>query len=236
MAEMNEAIERVVAGLEKKNRRMNEREKNVVAHHESGHALMAEVLPTTDRVHKVSIIPRGLGSLGYTMQVPLEDRYLMQRQELYDKICVLMGGRAAEQVIFGEISTGASDDLERATDLARRMVIQYGMGEALGPQAYAAAEGAKFLPTGMSMPSERLYSERTAERVDEEVASLLRSCMERTHVVISHNKRYLEQLAHVLLTEEILEGGRLREILEGASIPPEAAQPLIDNSAGTSVH
>src|SRR5215468_923057 len=116
-SELTEAIERVMAGLEKKNRRMNEREKKIVAHHESGHALLAEILPTTDRVHKVSMIPRGLGALGYTMQLPLEDRYLMTRQELYDKITVLMGGRAAEHCIFSEISTGASDDLQRATDL-----------------------------------------------------------------------------------------------------------------------
>jgi cell division protease FtsH len=234
MSEMNEAIERVVAGLEKKNRRMNEREKNVVSHHESGHALLAEVLPTTDRVHKVSIIPRGLGALGYTMQLPLEDRYLMQRQELLDKICVLLGGRAAEVVIFGEISTGASDDLERATDLARRMCIQYGMSETLGPQAYSAGEQAKFLPTGMSAGSERLYSERTAEKIDAEVSELLHRCMERTIAIVRHNKKALERLAHILLNEEIMEGDRLRTILEGASIPAEALPPSVH--AAASVH
>src|SRR5439155_3457998 len=121
MAELNEAVERVVAGLEKKNRRMNEREKDIVSHHEAGHALLAEVLPTTDRVHKVSIIPRGLGALGYTMQLPIEERFIVQRAELLDKITVLFGGRAAERIMFGEISTGAADDLERATELARRM-------------------------------------------------------------------------------------------------------------------
>src|SRR5262245_10351682 len=130
-----------MAGLEKNNRRMNPREKDIVSHHESGHALLAEILPTTDRVHKVSMIPRGLGALGYTMQLPLEDRYLMTRTELLDKITVLMGGRAAERVVFGEISTGASDDLQRATDLARRMVMQFGMSTILGPQAVAHLDG-----------------------------------------------------------------------------------------------
>src|SRR5215813_13340006 len=126
-----------MSGLQKKNRVLSEREKHIVAHHEGGHALLAEVLPTTDRVHKVSIIPRGMGALGYTMQLPLEERYIVQRPELYDKITVLFGGRAAEQLIFGELSTGAGDDLERATDMAGRIIVQYGIREQLGPQAYA---------------------------------------------------------------------------------------------------
>jgi cell division protease FtsH len=224
MSELSEAIERVMAGLEKKNRRMNEREKQIVAHHESGHALLAEVLPSTDRVHKVSIIPRGLGALGYTMQVPLEDRYIVQRDQLVDKITVLMGGRAAEQVIYGEISTGAADDLERATDLARRMVVQFGMSETLGPQAYARSnQESKFLP-GVVMEGQRVYSERTAESVDAEVTELLRRIYDRAVEVISHNRRHLDSLAAALLTEEVIEGDRLRIILTGAGLP-EAAQP-----------
>ena len=164
-SELNEAIERGVAGLEKKNRLMNSREKEIVAHHESGHALLAEILPTTDRVHKVSMIPRGLGALGYTMQLPLEDRYLMTRPELLDKITVLMGGRAAEKVVFNEVSTGATDDLQRATDLARRMVSQFGMSAVLGPQSVDhLGDGAsqRFLQAPQLL-GERGYSERTQQ-------------------------------------------------------------------------
>src|SRR5262249_45519111 len=158
-----------IAGLEKKNRLLNAREKEIVAHHESGHALLAEILPTTDRVHKVSMIPRGLGALGYTMQLPLEDRYLMTRPELLDKITVLMGGRAAEKVIFNEVSTGATDDLQRATDLARRMVSQFGMSTILGPQSVEHLSGGaetRFLP-GLPILAERGYSERTQQLIDQ---------------------------------------------------------------------
>jgi len=233
MAELSEAIERVVAGLEKKTRRLNEREKRIVAHHESGHALLAEVLPTTDRVHKVSIIPRGVSALGYTMQLPLEDRYLMQRPELYDRITVLMGGRAAEQIVYREISTGGQDDLERATDLARRMVVQYGMSEELGPQSYGGSfRESRFLP-GVMMPTERLYSEHTARIVDGEVLIVLQACLERAISVIGHNREPLEKLADALLTDEVLEGDRLRELLRGAQVPEEARA---EEGEGTEVH
>ena len=223
MEELSEAVERVMAGLKKKNRLMNEREKHIVAHHESGHALLAEVLPTTDRVHKVSIIPRGMGALGYTMQLPLEERYIVQRRELYDKITVLFGGRAAEQLVFGEISTGAADDLERATELARRMVMSYGMGDALGPQAYGRSrEESRFLPGVVVESRERVISEQTAELVDSEVTQLLRTLYERALEVIRANRHYLDDLAAALLAEEVIDGERLRVILDGASMPPTA--------------
>jgi cell division protease FtsH len=222
MAELSEAVERVVAGLEKKTRRMSDREKQVVAHHESGHALLAEVLPTTDRVHKVSIIPRGLGALGYTMQLPLEERYIVQKGELLDKITVWFGGRAAEQVMYGSISTGAHDDLERATEMARRMIIQYGMGDTLGPQAYPPDQReSRYLP-GVVVPGERAYSERTAEAVDEEVRGLLSRLYDRAVEIIRFNKAHLEALAHELLETEVLDGDRLRTILEGAALPAGA--------------
>jgi cell division protease FtsH len=220
MEELSEAVERVMAGLKKKNRLMNEREKHIVAHHESGHALLAEVLPTTDRVHKVSIIPRGLGALGYTMQLPLEERYIVQRQELFDKITVLFGGRAAEQLVFGEISTGASDDLERATELARRIVMSYGMGEALGPQAYGRSrEESRFLPGVVVESRERVISEQTAEAVDQEVTGLLRKLYERAVDIIAANRRYLDDLAAALLHNEVIDGDQLRVILRGATLP-----------------
>ncbi len=224
MADLNEAVERVVAGLEKKNRRMNEREKEIVAHHEAGHALLAEVLPTTDRVHKVSMIPRGLGALGFTMQVPLEDRYLMSRTELIDKITVLMGGRAAELLVFGDFSTGARDDLERATDLARRMVTEFGMSEALGARSLSS-EGARtgaLLP-GFPLPTERPWSERTQQTVDSEISSLLARCFDRARAALEENRDHLVALAARLREKEVLEGPELREVLQGAHAPGEEA-------------
>jgi cell division protease FtsH len=222
-AELNEAIERTIAGLEKKSRVLNLREKEIVAHHESGHALLAEILPTTDRVHKVSMIPRGMGALGYTMQLPLEDRYLMTRPELLDKLTVLMGGRAAERVIFGEVSTGASDDLQRATDLARRMVGQFGMSALLGPQALSHLDGStesRFLP-GVAMVGERGYSERTQQVIDSEVGEVLRRSHDRAVALLEHNRAQLLELAARLREKEVLEGEELRVVLEGAHLPPE---------------
>jgi cell division protease FtsH len=224
--ELNEAIERGIAGLEKKNRVLNAREKEIVAHHESGHALLAEILPTTDRVHKVSMIPRGMGALGYTMQLPLEDRYLMTRQELVDKITVLMGGRAAEQIVFGEISTGATDDLERATDLARRMVAQYGMSQVLGPQSLerlSGAQEARFLP-GVTFGVEKGYSERTQQLVDGEVAALCGQAFDRACALLEHNRPQLLDLAAHLREKEVLEGEELRVVLHDARLPDAPAQ------------
>jgi cell division protease FtsH len=225
--EINEAIERTLAGLEKKNRALNPREKEIVAHHESGHALLAEILPTTDRVHKVSMIPRGLGALGYTMQLPLEDRYLMTRPELLDKLTVLMGGRAAEKVVFREVSTGATDDLDRATDLARRMVTQFGMSGALGPQSLARLGGlqeSRFLP-GVTLPGEKAYSERTQQLIDAEMGELLRRAYERAVALLEHNRTQLLELAARLRDKEVLEGDELRTVLEHAHLPPELGGP-----------
>jgi cell division protease FtsH len=226
-AELNEAIERNIAGLEKKNRMMNAREKEIVAHHESGHALLAEILPTTDRVHKVSMIPRGYGALGYTMQVPLEDRYLMTRPELLDKITVLMGGRAAEKVVFNEVSTGATDDLERATDLARRMVAQFGMSAVLGPQAVSHLGGPgepRFLGAATAMV-ERGHSERTQQLIDQEVSELLRRAFERAVALLEHNRSQLLALAAKLRENEVIEGDELRLALEGADAPRDLQSP-----------
>jgi cell division protease FtsH len=216
-AELNEAIERSIAGLEKKNRMLNAREKEIVAHHESGHALLAEILPTTDRVHKVSMIPRGMGALGYTMQLPLEDRYLMTRPELLDKITVLMGGRAAEKVVFNETSTGATDDLERSTDLARRMIAQFGMSGVLGPQSLAHLSGGE----GRFLGNERLYSERTQQIIDQEAGELLRRAFDRAVALLEHNRSQLLALAAKLREKEVIEGDELRATLEGAEAPPQ---------------
>jgi len=170
MNDFNVAIERIVAGLEKKNRLLNPREREIVAHHEMGHALVAAALPGTDAVHKISIIPRGIGALGYTIQRPTEDRYLMTREELDNKMAVLLGGRAAEHLVFGHLSTGAADDLAKATDIARSMVTRFGMGTALGPVTYQT-EPSSFL--GQAFGSQRLYGEETAREIDVAVRVLL---------------------------------------------------------------
>lgn len=203
MDDFNNAIERIVAGLEKRNRLLNPIERRVVAFHELGHTMVALALPGTDEVHKVSIIPRGIGALGYTIQRPTEDRFLMNRAELKNKMAVLLGGRAAEQVVFEEISTGASDDLARATDIARAMVLRYGMSDALGNVAYER-EQSDFLQAGMSMPQSRSYSEETANKVDSAVRTLVDQALERAVKILQTNRLLLDQTAEELLKTETL--------------------------------
>src|SRR4029077_16728255 len=170
MADFMEAIERVVAGLEKKTRRMNEKEKEIVAYHESGHADVSTLCRYSEPVTKISIIPRGLAALGYTLQLPLEDRYLMSREELLDKMAGLMGGRAAEEIVVGTVSTGASNDFKQATEIARLMVTEYGMSEAIGPISLAERGRSPFLqgPAGLGGLglTDKVYSERTQRRID----------------------------------------------------------------------
>ncbi len=202
-ADFEEAIERVVAGLEKKSRRINEREKEIVAFHEAGHALVNWMLPNADRVTKVSIIPRGLGALGYTMQLPLEDRYLLTLSELRDRMSGLLGGRAAEEEVFGEPSTGASNDLQQATTLARLMVRDYGMSATLGPVSLGEDRGPGFL--GLKVPEFRSYSDQTALEVDREVQSLVTEARERARQIVQHDRRKLEALAARLLSVEVVE-------------------------------
>jgi cell division protease FtsH len=201
--EFEEAIERVVAGLEKKSRRINEREKEIVAFHESGHALVSWLLPFADRVSKVSIIPRGLGALGYTLQLPLEDRYLLTQSELRDRMAGLMGGRVAEQEIFGEPSTGASNDLQQATAVARMMVRDYGMSATLGPVALGEERGPSFL--GLKGFEARSYSEQTAREVDREVQALVLEAQARAREIILGHREKLDMMAARLLTAEVVE-------------------------------
>ncbi len=202
-AEFEEAVERVVAGLEKKSRRINEREKEIVAFHEAGHALVNWMLPCADRVTKVSIIPRGLGALGYTMQLPIEDRYLLTLSELRDRMAGLLGGRVAELEIFGEPSTGASNDLQQATGLARMMVRDYGMSRAVGPVSLAEDRGPTFL--GIRTPEARGYSEQTALEVDREVQALVVEAQDRARDLVRHHRDKLEALAARLLAVEVVE-------------------------------
>jgi cell division protease FtsH len=202
-AEFDEAVERVVAGLEKKSRRINEREKEIVAFHESGHALVSWMLAHADRVTKVSIIPRGLGALGYTLQLPIEDRYLLTRSELRDRMAGLLGGRAAEEEVFGEPSTGASNDLQQATGLARMMVRDYGMSTALGPVSLGDQAGPNFL--GIKGMEQRVYSEQTALEVDREVRALVLEAQERARDLVRRHRDKLDAAAARLLTTEVLE-------------------------------
>lgn len=203
MDDFNNAIERIVAGLEKRNRLLNPNERRVVAFHELGHAMVALALPGTDEVHKVSIIPRGVGALGYTIQRPTEDRFLMTRVELQNKMAVLLGGRAAEQVVFNEVSTGASDDLVRATDIARAMVLRYGMSEALGNVAYDREQSA-FLQSNIPMPQSRNYSEETANKIDIAVRIFVDQALERAVSILQTNRALLDQTAEALLKNETL--------------------------------
>ncbi|MBN9123955.1 MAG: cell division protein FtsH [Nitrosospira sp. 56-18] len=224
MEDFNNAIERIIAGLEKRNRLLNPKERRVVAFHELGHAMVALALPGTDEVHKVSIIPRGVGALGYTIQRPTEDRFLMTRAELENRMAVLLGGRAAEGVVFHEISTGATDDLARATDLARAMVLRYGMSEALGNVAYDR-ERSPYLQTGIPMPQNRDYSEATAQAVDAAVRSLVNRALERASRILEHNRALLDRSAEELLKTETLNQPQLETLKREIAAPPELASP-----------
>ncbi len=203
MSDFNNAVERIVAGLEKRNRLLNPLERRVVAYHELGHAMVALALPGTDTVHKVSIIPHGVGALGYTIQRPTEDRYLMTRAELEHKMAGLLGGRAAEQLVFDEISTGAADDLARATDIARAMVLRYGMSEALGNVAYDR-DRSPFLQANFPVPQERSYSEDTAHAVDAAVRRFVDQAFEQATTILRKNRALLDRTAAALLETETL--------------------------------
>lgn len=212
MTDFEEAINRILTGLEKKRRVMNPHEQEFVAYHESGHALVAESLPHADHVHRISIIPRGIAALGYTLQLPTQDRYLITRSELLDRLAVLLGGRTAEELVFQEISTGAHDDLTKATDMARNMVMAYGMSEQLGPITYGQGQRPMFLEPGMpTLRSE--ISEETAREIDCEVRKLITGAHERAREILQARRGILDILAHRLLEKETVEGDELRAII-----------------------
>lgn len=232
MDDFEAAIDRAVAGLENKNRVMNAKEKETVAYHEAGHTLIAELRPTTDKVTKVSIIPRGIAALGFTQQLPTEDRYLMKQGELLDRLDVLLGGRVAERLVFSEISTGAQNDLQRATDLVRHMVTQYGMSDALGA---AVLEVRPAGYTGdIGLPSLREYSEDTARRIDAEVQRLLEESEARVHTTLSAKRKELEALAQMLLRQETVERAGLIGILEGQQRSPEEGLAMHNSATNLS--
>jgi len=219
LAELQEAVERVIAGLEKKNRVLNPMEKERVAHHEVGHALMALAIPGADAVQKISIIPRGIAALGYTLQLPTEDRFLMTRSELENKVAVLLGGRVAEELVYGEVSTGAQDDLRKATDIAKSMVKIYGMSEKLGQVSFERDRQALFLQPGQSSTPDD-YSEETARQIDGEVRRIIDQQHQRVRTVLDRQRDVLRKAAAALLVKEVITGEELRAIM--AASPTEA--------------
>jgi len=211
MADFDEAVDRVVGGLERRSRLINPREKEIVAHHEAGHAIVAELRPGADRVHKISIIPRGVAALGYTEQQPSEDRYLLTRTELLDRIDVLLGGRVAEEIVFRDVSTGAANDLQRATDLARHMVAQYSMSDTLGLATFEEPRPA-FL--GMGGPAPREYSEATGQAIDGEIAQILKAAHGRVKETLIGRRVALGALAKLLMDKEVVTAESLRTLLD----------------------
>jgi cell division protease FtsH len=210
-ADFDEAIDRVVGGLEKKNRVMNAKEKEIVSFHESGHAIVAESVEHADPVHKISIIPRGIAALGYTQQRPIEDRYLMTRSELLDRLAVLLGGRVAEELVFEEISTGAQNDLQRATDIARSMVTEYGMSDRLGLVTYDRPRQPAFLPGNFAQRN--TYSEEKAGQIDGEISRLVDEAHQRVKKILSERRKALDELARLLSEKESVQGDELRKML-----------------------
>ena len=216
IADFDEAIDRVVGGLEKKNRVMNPKEKETVAYHEAGHAIVAELRPAADRVSKVSIIPRGVAALGYTQQIPTEDRYLLKKSELLDRIDVLLGGRVAEELVFSDVSTGAQNDLQRATDIARHMVTHYGMSESLGLATFEEPRSAMFLDLPMQQQRAE-YSERTAQAIDDEIRKLLAEAHKRVQQTLKTNRDKLDVLATLLQEKEVVDRATLDTLLSPAA-------------------
>jgi cell division protease FtsH len=216
MEEFEAAIDRVIAGPERKSRLISDKEKEIIAYHESGHAIVAKMLPNCDPVHKVSIIPRGDATLGYTLQLPTQDRYLISKLELMDRLAVLLGGRVAEDIIFKDVTTGAQNDLERATKIARQMITEYGMSEALGPVTLGRKEHEIFL--GRDISQERDYSEEIANKIDKEVREIVESAYSKAKDILTKNKSKLKKIARNLIERETLEGKELDDLLNGEKL------------------
>jgi cell division protease FtsH len=212
------AIDRLIAGLEKR-RVMSPREREIIAYHESGHAIVASVLPEMDPVHKISIVQRGFGALGYTMQLPLEDRYLMTRTDLLKQLAVLLAGRTAEEIALAEISTGAQNDLQRATDIARAMVTEFGMSDALGAVNYDGNTRGRFMDISLG-PDRGNYGEDTAQQIDSEIKRIVSEAHNKATQILSEKRAMLEIVARRLLEVEVMEGAELRRLLGGGAVPP----------------
>ena len=215
--DLSEAIERVVAGLEKKSRVLQDDEKRVVAYHEVGHAIVGHLMPGGSKVAKISIVPRGMSALGYTLQLPTEERFLNSKEELQGQIATLLGGRSAEEIVFGKITTGASNDLQRATDIAEQMVSMFGMSEILGPLAYDKQGGGQFLGNGSN--PRRAVSDATAQAIDKEVRDLVDNAHEQALQILRNNLPLLESISQKILEEEVIEGDDLKALLSESTMP-----------------
>jgi len=225
MADFEDSIDRVIAGPERKSRIISEKEKEMVAYHEVGHAIVGELLPNSDPVHKVSILPRGM-ALGYTMHLPTQDKYLTTKSELLDRVAGLLGGRVAEQLVFGEISTGAGNDLERATEIVRSMVCEYGMSEAIGPLTVGKRHANPFL--GRDVMEDRNYSEEMAEAIDKEVRLIIEAGFERAKSIIQENRAKMDMIVKVLLEKETLEREEFEALMEGATL--NSLNPVVEST------
>jgi len=219
--DLNEAIERVVAGLEKKSRVLQADEKKVVAFHEVGHAIVGHLMPGGSKVAKISIVPRGMSALGYTLQLPTEERFLNSKEDLEGQIATLLGGRSAEEIVFGEVTTGAANDLQRATDIAEQMVGTFGMSDTLGPLAYDKQGGGRFLGGGNN--PRRSVSDATAQAIDREVRGLVDRAHDRALAILHHNRSLLDDISGKILEKEVIEGDELKDLLASSTLPAEAA-------------
>ena len=215
--DLSEAIDRVVAGLEKKSRVLQDDEKKVVAYHEVGHAIVGHLMPGGSKVAKISIVPRGMSALGYTLQLPTEERFLNSREDLQGQIATLLGGRSAEEIVFGKITTGAANDLQRATDIAEQMVGTYGMSDTLGPLAYDKQGGGRFLGGGNN--PRRTVSDATAQAIDKEVRGLVDSAHDQALNILRHNMALLETISQKILEKEVIEGDELKDMLAASVMP-----------------
>jgi cell division protease FtsH len=215
---MDEAIDRVIAGPQKKNRVVSDREKEIIAIHETGHALVGRLLPGAELVHRISIISRGM-ALGYTIQLPSEDRHVRSKQELLNQVAFALGGRAAEQELLDEITTGAQNDFQKSTELARQMVTEWGMSEMIGPLSYANKDEMVFL--GRDFTRERIYSEEVAFEIDQEIKKIITACYEASVQIIRENRDKLRRIADILKEKEVLEGEELEALLTAAVSKPE---------------
>jgi cell division protease FtsH len=218
MRDFEEAVDRLQLGLKKQALVMTPEERRRVAFHESGHTLVALSVEHADPVHRVTIIPRSIGALGATLQLPAQDRYLVTRSELHDRICVMLAGRAAEEIVFNEVSTGAQNDLERTTETARQMVCRFGMSDRLGAQTFGSPAGSRFLESAAMFGDQRNFSEETARTIDEEVKNIVDVELTRARAILSERRHVLSEIAERLLVEETLERSALEKIIE--SVPP----------------
>ena len=223
MSELEEAVERSVAGLERKSRVLNEKERRIVAYHEAGHAIVGEILPEANPVQKISIVSRGIAALGYTLNMPLEDRYLMTKEELEDSLAAILGGRAAEEIVFGEISTGAANDLQQATQMAERMVKEFGMSQRIGLVAHRTDRSQQMLGI---IPADRAYSDETAKLIDEEIKGIIGAGYARAKALLAEHRQALEDVVEILFENEVMDGDQLRNLLEknGIELPPKPNQ------------